>query len=187
MLTLDVKSENMFSISCEEMCQVYYQTIYQYVSFLIYGWDIHERDVADLTQETFYKAVRGYPHLTHDEHICAWLKCLARNVVFDHLRSLRRHKSDTLPLSEITHLSDQNMYSDPYQVCVRDVLSEQGESAWLTLRPKYREVLGLLAEGYRASEVAEILGYSSAEVYGIIREARKSFIRRYRRARLAQA
>ena len=54
----------------------------------------------DAWQETFMRALRGYPRLEHGRHLRAWVFTIATNVAMD---ELRRKASDTLSLD---HLGD---------------------------------------------------------------------------------
>jgi DNA-directed RNA polymerase specialized sigma24 family protein len=82
-------------------------------------------------------------------------------------------------LEEITHL--YGSVSDPYELCSRNLLSEQTYQAWESIREEYKEVLRLLMEGYKAGKIAQMRNCSTAEIYALIRYAREAFARGYKR------
>lgn len=123
-------------------------------------------DVEDIFQEVFLKyALCEAPFESHD-HERAWLLRVAINACKDMQKSFWRRKISSLDDADASHLSitDES----------RDVLD-----AVLHLKPpKYRDVIYLhYYEGYRAAEIAIILGQKENTIYTWLTRAREQLKR----------
>ena len=58
-------------------------------------------DAEDAFQETFLRALRAYPTLTHGRHLRAWALAIARNVAVDVLRKRRVISADVPDLASV--------------------------------------------------------------------------------------
>ena len=125
------------------------------------------RDAAeDAFQETFIRALRGYPQLTHGRHLRAWVFTIAERVVADEARRARpRPAGDQLP-----------------------------ETPILDGRPPHRELEHLIGELPPTERTAVALRYGYDLAYGDIgaalgsseeaaRQATSSGVRRLRKRR----
>ena len=76
----------------EEIYERYSKLVYKY----LYGLCKDEALAEDLTQETFYKAIRGINKFNNECKINTWLYRIAKNVWIDYLKK----KKITVPLEE---------------------------------------------------------------------------------------
>jgi RNA polymerase sigma factor (sigma-70 family) len=76
---------------------------------------LHRDAAEDVFQETFLRALRGYPRLEHGEHLRAWVLTIAARLVIDSSRRARpvAHELPELPVedgrpayAELEHLAD---------------------------------------------------------------------------------
>ena len=120
----------------------------------------NDRAVAEeLLQETFLRLARSASRLRQDSNLKAWLFTVARNLARDHLRRSRL---------DFERLRDLALWpSEPEPSASRSALAvveardttHRVERAIATLKPKYREVLLLVAvAGLEPAEAAQVLG-----------------------------
>jgi RNA polymerase sigma-70 factor, ECF subfamily len=169
------ESGNGPSISLEDLCRNYYDAVKRYVSYHVPS----PETVEDLTQETFYKAIRFYPRLRQDAggaQIYTWLVRVAANAICDYKRSPRSREHLELEAAD-SLIDEQN--GDPYEVCGEDALSGSILYAWRKLSPQQQQMFLLAAEGYRARERAKLLGMKQKEAHVAFKMARRDFKRRY--------
>lgn len=70
-------------MTLDDLCSIYYPKILRRIDYLLGG--NHEL-AADLTQITFLKATRAFPHLAHDANLSAWLYTIATRTVYDNAK-----------------------------------------------------------------------------------------------------
>ena len=131
--------------SMDEICQQYAKTIYRYLLSLTHDSDLAE----ELTQETFYQAIRTSNRYDESCRVTTWLCGIARNVLVTYRR---KH-----PLQE--DIADQDI---PVESAEKDALKsmERMELFRLlhSLEDPYREVLYLRIFGDLSfKEIGEIL------------------------------
>lgn len=123
-------------------------------------------DVEDIFQEVFLKYALHDAAFESNDHERAWLLRVAINACKDYHKSFWRRRVSSLEDADETHLSiaDDN----------RDVLD-----AVLRLVPsKYRDVIYLhYYEGYKAAEIAAILGQKENTIYTWLTRAREQLKR----------
>lgn len=130
-----------------------------------------ERDteaVADLTQETLVKVLRGLAGFRGDARLRTWAFAIARNVVRDHQRSIARRPRLVALDSTADRAGEPN---DPsLRLRLDDALAQ-------LIRP-LREVFVLVeVSGLRYREVAEILDIPEGTVKSRMFRARAELIR----------
>ncbi|HWQ12626.1 MAG TPA: RNA polymerase sigma factor [Roseiflexaceae bacterium] len=109
----------------------------------------------DLCQETFARALRGWPAGAPPANGAAWLYRIATNAAYDHLR--RRRRIHFAPLQAADGAPSRDRTADEERDRVRAALADVPE--------RYRVPLVLHAcEGYSMEEIADRLGCSSAAV-----------------------
>lgn len=84
----------------EQIYEQYFETVYKYLFCLTRNSDISE----ELTQETFYRAVKKIHTFKGDCKISVWLCQIAKNLWYDECRKNRKN----LKTSEDTFLEIQN-------------------------------------------------------------------------------
>jgi len=169
------ESGNGLPISLENLCCDYYDAVKRYVSYHVQS----PETVEDLTQETFYKAIRFYPRLRQDAggaQLYTWLVRVAANTICDYRRSPRSREH--LELEAADSLIDEQS-GDPYEWCGEGALSGSVLYAWRKLSPKRQQMFLLVAEEYRPREIAKLLGMKQKEAHVALKMARRDFKRWY--------
>jgi RNA polymerase sigma-70 factor (ECF subfamily) len=152
------------------------------------------QDAEDLLQETLLAAWRGLGQFEGRASVRAWLYRIATNRSLDALRASRRRPED----QRMTQMPAPTRWTDPvwlepYPDLLLEGIPDRGpgpEARYETretvalafivglahLPPQQRAVLVLRdVLGYRAGEVAEMLGTSDASVNSLLRRARAAF------------
>ncbi|GEB34075.1 MULTISPECIES: RNA polymerase sigma factor [Brevibacillus] len=151
--------------------------------FLRYGNDVYQylayftgrRDVEDLVQEVFTKALKALSGYEGRAQPRTWLLSIARHAAIDHSR--KQKMIDWFPETVLGFLRSKER--SPENALV---LKEQLQEVYHTmnqLKRTYREVLILrLIEGISTEETAEILGWSEAKVSTTLHRAVKALQKR---------
>jgi RNA polymerase sigma-70 factor, ECF subfamily len=152
------------------------------------------QDAEDLLQETLLAAWRGLDGFEGRASVRAWLHRIATNRSLDALRANRRRPEDrpAVRLPEPTRWSEP-LWLEPYPDVLLEGVPDEApgpEARYETreaialafvvglqhLPPQQRAVLVLRdVLGYRAAEVAEMLGTSATSVNSLLRRARAAF------------
>jgi RNA polymerase sigma-70 factor (ECF subfamily) len=115
-----------------ELFDRYYDVVFRYVLFRM-----NDRTLAeDVTQETFLRALRRISSVTYQgRDIGAWFVTIARNLIFDHVKSSRYRlestTSDIVELSPSTHGPEQQVLdmatNEELLRCIRKLNADQQE------------------------------------------------------------
>jgi RNA polymerase sigma-70 factor (ECF subfamily) len=115
-----------------ELFDRYYDVVFRYVLFRM-----NDRTLAeDITQETFLRALRRISSVSYQgRDIGAWFVTIARNLIFDHVKSSRYRlestTSDMIELSPSTHGPEQQVLdlatNEELLRCVRKLNADQQE------------------------------------------------------------
>lgn len=132
----------------DEICDKYYQVVYKYLFCLTRDTEISK----DLTQETFYKAVKKIHTYKGQAKISVWLCEIAKNLWYDELKKNKKKFKQ----EEITEIaSDENIegsYIDKEEILeMHNRINKLDES---TKRVMYLRIKGDLS----FKEIGEILG-----------------------------
>ncbi len=131
-----------------------------------YTHDYHTAE--ELCEDTFVKIAVNKPHFRENSSFKTFLYAVGRNLALDMLRKRR----DTLPLEDITELSDgenieQNYLREERRVAVHKALG--------VLKAEYRQVLWLTYfEGLSNKESAKIMGKTVHGTQALLSRARKA-------------
>lgn len=89
----------------EKIYEDYFQTVYKYLFCLTNNSDISE----ELTQETFYKAVKKIDTYKGECKISVWLCQIAKNLWYDECRKTKRitNTEDMFNVQELSNLEDE--------------------------------------------------------------------------------
>jgi RNA polymerase sigma-70 factor (ECF subfamily) len=141
-----------------ELFDRYYDVVYRYVLFRM-----NDRTLAeDITQETFLRALRRITSVTYQgRDIGAWFVTIARNLIFDHVKSSRYRlestTSDIVELSPSTHGPEQQVLDmathEELLRCVRKLNPDQQEC--ISLR---------FLQGLSVAETAKIMDRNEGAV-----------------------
>ena len=130
----------------EQIYQAHAQTVYKYLLSQCRDADLAE----ELTQETFYQAVRSIDRFKGDCKVSVWLCQIAKHLWYQHLR--KRRTEEPLPEDGL-----------PGPSAEEDTLARQGHLDLLRrihdLPPNTREVVYLRAfGGLSFREIGDVLG-----------------------------
>ena len=141
-----------------ELFDRYYDVVFRYVLFRM-----NDRTLAeDITQETFLRALRRITSVTYQgRDIGAWFVTIARNLIFDHVKSSRYRlestTSDIIELSPSTHGPEQQVLdlatNEELLRCVRKLNADQQEC--ISLR---------FLQGLSVAETAKIMDRNEGAV-----------------------
>jgi RNA polymerase sigma-70 factor, ECF subfamily len=115
-----------------ELFDRYYDVVYRYVLFRMGDRSFAE----DVTQETFVRALRRISSVSYQgRDIGAWFVTIARNLIFDHVKSsryrLEHSTGEIIELSPSTHGPEQQVLegatNDELLRCVRKLNADQQE------------------------------------------------------------
>lgn len=112
----------------EEWFASYQKTVYGYLMRLSGSKELAE----ELTQETFYQAIKNIDRFREDSSPSTWLCGIARNLFFSQLREKKR-----------LDVSDSPVSADPLEALVQSDRIMEGQRALHQLSEPYREVFTL--------------------------------------------
>ena len=136
--------------SMDEIYRQYARTVYKYLLSLTQDADLAE----ELTQETFYQAIRSSARYDGSSKITTWLCGIAKNVLF----TWRRKHKETTPLEDPEQMTELTEKSS------EDTVLQSMEKLELIRRlhdlpEPYREVMYLRAfGGLSFKEIGEVSG-----------------------------
>lgn len=134
-----------------ELFERYYDVVFRFILFRTTDRTLAE----DLTQETFLRALRRLNSVSYQgKDIGAWFVTIARNLIFDHVKSSRYKlesvTSDMVELSPSTHGPEQQVLDgttyEELSRCVQKLNPDQQEC--ITLR---------FLQGLSVAETAQIM------------------------------
>ena len=136
--------------SFDQVYQTYFDPVYRYVLSLSGSSQIAE----EITQETFFKALRSLDQFQGRSSLKSWLCAIAKNLW---LSELRRKK--TQPIDEAMQLSDPSV--GPEEALVRQDESMRIHRLLHHLDEPYREVFTLRTLGQLSfRDIGELFGKS---------------------------
>ncbi|MBR0596354.1 RNA polymerase sigma factor [Sinanaerobacter chloroacetimidivorans] len=134
----------------EKFYNDYFQTVFKYLFCMTHDADISE----ELTQETFYQAVKTYDNFRGDCKVSVWLCQIAKHLWYKEYRSRNKYTSDSIDeISDSFHATEN----------VEHIILESDSKIALyqklqTLDEKTREVIYLRLTGELSfREIGEIL------------------------------
>jgi RNA polymerase sigma-70 factor (ECF subfamily) len=132
------------------------------------------KDVEDLVQDTFIRALLGLQNFRGASHPKTWLLSIARNVAIDNMR--RNRRTATRHFGEIESIQSVNLQPEEIfenNEAVSSVMNEINR-----LKQEYREVVVLrLMIGLSIAETCETLGWSESKVKSTQHRAMKQLRR----------
>ncbi|TWF78106.1 RNA polymerase sigma-70 factor (ECF subfamily) [Pseudonocardia hierapolitana] len=136
----------------------YYDVVFRYVLFRTGDRTLAE----DLTQETFVRALRRISSVSYQgRDIGAWFVTIARNLIFDHVKSSRYRLEQTT--SEIVELSPST--GGPEQAVLDGATNDELLRCVRKLNPDQQECIQLrFLQGLSVAETAEIMDRNEGAV-----------------------
>ncbi|OZM80382.1 sigma-70 family RNA polymerase sigma factor [Pseudonocardia sp. MH-G8] len=141
-----------------ELFDRYYDVVFRYVLFRTGDRTLAE----DLTQETFVRALRRISSVSYQgRDIGAWFVTIARNLIFDHVKSSRYRLEQTT--SEIIELSPST--GGPEQKVLDLATNDELLRCVRKLNPDQQECIQLrFLQGLSVAETAEIMDRNEGAV-----------------------
>jgi len=150
----------------EKIYEEYFESIYKYLICLTHNKDIAE----DLTQETFYRAVKNIDTYKENNKMSAWLCRIAKNIWYDQCRKNKK----------LTNIEEQELINIPDKNLVENIVITNDKKIYLykkmqNLDEKSREVMYLRITGELTfKEIGDILGKSENWARIIFYRAKKN-------------
>ncbi len=143
-----------------ELYETYFPSVYDFLVRLLRDPD----EAADVTQDTFLKAMRSLASLREPGQFRAWLFAIARNAALNRLASRQRfvplEPSDDEEGPVFTAV-DESRFADPAEAAAAKEAAAIIDEAARTLDPRQLSLLDLhLRQGLGPAEIAEVLGVS---------------------------
>jgi len=139
----------------EQIYTQYFETVNKYLFCLTHNNDISE----ELTQETFYKAIKGIKKFNNEYKVSTWLCKIAKNTWIDYLRKEKKQK--------IVSIDDENSIEKIiFEKSFENSIDDKSEIISLykyihELEEDTREVFYLRLKGeFSFKEIGEILNKS---------------------------
>jgi RNA polymerase sigma-70 factor (ECF subfamily) len=146
----------------EEVYEEFHPRILRYLSRMA-----GEEAAEDIAQEAFTKIDRGLSGFKGDSKLSTWVYRIATNAALDRLRSSSAGRPAVMALiDEGGGIEGRDAWSDekkpaPDQAVIRQEMSDCVREFIEKLPPDYKTVMVLCEiEGFRNSEIADILGIS---------------------------
>lgn len=129
----------------------------------------------DLTQDTFVRAWENLRRLRHEQAFSGWLRRIALNLVWDHIR----HRPDTEGLEE-EHAERLADPADPPGLAVsREALARRVQVAVMSLPEHQRLVVAMYYwEDMPVNEIARVLGIARGTVISRLARGREALRRK---------
>lgn len=143
----------------EQMCGEYYQTVLKYLLCITGGnYDLAE----ELTQETFYRAIRKAPGFRGECKMSTWLCQIAKFTFYQHMDKRKRHNEVSLDaMDDSDIIAGMATESFPEQEFLDNQRKIGLYRAIHRLKSPYKEVLMLRITGDLSfKEIGEILDKS---------------------------
>ncbi len=161
---MDADSLEQHALTLQEIHDRYQPKIFRYLANLI---DDYEAE--DLTQEVFARAGRNLETYRGEARVSTWLYRIATNLAIDRIRHCTLPFEDPRNREEVfsdasDHLEDRNTWTGERPHSAEQLLIHAEMTACIRvclakLPEPYRVVLALSdSEGFRAKEIAEIVG-----------------------------
>ncbi len=136
--------------SFDQIYQMYFDPVYRYALSLSRNPDLAE----EITQETFFKAMRSLDAFRGESSIKSWLCSIARNLLIDQQR-----KNRTQPIEDAQNLPDTAI--GPEESIMRQDESMRIHRLLHHLEEPYREVFTLRTLGQLSfRDIGELFGKS---------------------------
>ena len=96
-------------MNIKKICEEYYPLVLGYLLTLTNG----NKDLAeDLTQETFYRAIKNIKSFRGDCKVSTWLRQIAKYTFWQHLDKSKKYKQ--VPLEEVMNVSAGELVEEMY-------------------------------------------------------------------------
>lgn len=130
----------------DKIYKKYFEAVYKYLLYLTHNADLAE----ELTQETFFKAIKNIDKFKGKSNISTWLIQIAKNLYFDELKRNKR----------FTELEE--IYQKIYDESIEDTLVSKDE------KEELKKKINKLEETYKQVVYLRISGELSFKEIGML-------------------
>jgi RNA polymerase sigma-70 factor (ECF subfamily) len=154
----------------ELLARRYMRPVYAVVSSFLSG----KEDIDDSAQETFLRALEKIHSYNPKRPFAPWLYQVARNVARNHWKYVKRREHE-----ELQDVREQADGADPGRLVELSELQTRVAAAIEALPERQRTAFRLHdVEGFKATEIAEMLGVSDGTVRANVHHARQELRKR---------
>ena len=162
----------------EALARKYIRPVYAVVSSFLPG----QEDIDDSVQETFLRALEKIQSFNTERPFAPWLYQVARNVSRNRWKYLKKRRHEDL--SELERLPAEREDDNPATHAELSELRQDVAAAIDSLPERQRTAFRLHdVEGFKATEIAEMLGVSDGTVRSNVHHARSVLRKRLDRYR----
>lgn len=163
----------------EVLARKYIRSVYAVVSSFLSG----QEDIDDSVQETFLRALEKVQSFDPRRPFAPWLYQIARNVARSRWKYLKSRQHEDL--TECERLPAETQGDDPGTLAESSELRRYLAAAIDSLPERQRAAFRLHdVEGFKAAEIAEMLGVNDGTVRANVHHARRGLRKRLERYRL---
>lgn len=144
-----------------------YENNYEMIFRLAYRYSRSPQDAEDIMQDTFIKAFKGIKKFDFSvgTNFSAWIYQIGLNCSLDHLRKIKRRKSDLTSSLQDIHHEPQMQGSSPEKQAITNQAVFRVKNALDSLSPKQRIIFDLRHLQHKAiKEISERLQCSQSTV-----------------------
>ena len=168
---LAVEAQAGDSAAFTELYDRYFQRVYDYLTRMTRNRD----DAAELTQDTFLRAMTNLGQLRDPQRFRSWLFAIARSQALNRIERRKRSvpvsptpEDEAMPNSVLTAIADDPR-ADPETVAAYNEMSDLVWEAAESLDERTYTVFDLtVRQGLDSAEIAEVMGVSAGAGYTMV-------------------
>ncbi|WP_072773380.1 sigma-70 family RNA polymerase sigma factor [Desulfitobacterium chlororespirans] len=159
--------ENLDAEQLTSIYESYHKRVYNYISFRINN----HYHTEELVSVVFEKIITYYDTYRHGSSpLEAWIITIARNVVMDYFRNIKRGHDSFTPLDAAMKFIFPGQQPD--EICVLQEENKQLLKALNSLSPKERNIVAMkYAGGLKNREIAQIMDITESNTGVVIHRA----------------
>lgn len=147
----------------DQLYDRYHQDLYQFIFYMVKDKETTE----DLVQEVYIKVLKSYSNFKGESSEKTWLFSIARHVVYDHFRSLKRKRNRILDFFDWTEkgekMPDGSIALEDAAI-MKDEVQKVYESLNMCTRDQQSVLILRYLHSFSIQETAEILNFSVSKV-----------------------
>ena len=152
-----------------ELYERYFDRVYDFLARMVRD----PSEAADLTQDTFLRAMNSLSSLSKGASFKSWLFTIGRNTALNRLERASRTQplegTDDAGAEQSYDVIDQDRFGNPEEAAEATRLASVVWEAAEALDPKYRSILMLnVREGLDSAEIADVMGVTKNHAYVLV-------------------